>query len=438
MRTIDLLPAFVSTFINLLLAYPMFDSLWAKKQHKTVPGLLLLCSVVLFPICLWLSDGIALRLCCSLLPLLSLTLFFDAKAWQQILFCAVFFAVACVSRIMVALVSDACFTPGQTVPAYLLYHLQIVLLSKFFVYAFVAGVRIKQKCSSFRNTKKYYLLIPLFLLVSVAILVLQYYVFPDFPFEMQSLLIVVAICFTVLIVASILMFVFLDFWRESQIDKQQLDLANEIIERQINQYQALIEHHKDILKMRHDHKNFCIGMLSELEHGNTQTVMRKLQEECTLLQNTSKQSGDIIHTVLEIKTELAQKSGVTIDFVYRNQQHLSVSTIDLAVILGNALDNAIEATAALKKDATKTISVLVACKNNTIVASIKNPVPHKLDVTQLATQKNDTSHHGFGIISMRQLAAKYGGEVILDCTEDLFTASIVLNNLPPQTTPCVS
>lgn len=435
MRTIDLILTCVGTAMNLFLAYPMFDCLWAKKKHVKLPLLLLLASAVLYTLCLLAFGGSAVQPFFGLLPLLALTLRFEAKAWQRILFCTVFFAVACTSQLMVELVCDLFIPLKYIVPTYLLYSLQVTLLSKSLVFAFVAGVCIKQKSAVSAAAKKYYLLIPLFLLASVAILVLQYYVFPDFPIETQSLLIVVAICFTLLIVASILVFVFLDLLSQNQIGKQHLAAANEIISRQIAQYQALITHHKDIAKMRHDHKNFCIGMLSELEHGNVQAVIGRLREECAALQSPAERSGDIIHTVVELKSELAKRQGISVDFEYRELRQMVIPPIDLAVILGNALDNAIEATAAVKKDATKTVSVLVACKNNTIVISIKNPVGRKLDTACLTTQKPDAAHHGFGILSMQSLAAKYGGEVIFDCTENMFTVSIVLNNFPSKTEP---
>lgn len=428
MRTIDLILTCVGTAMNLFLAYPMFDCLWAKKKHGRLPLLLFLVSATLYLICLLAFGGSAVQPFFGLLPLLALTLRFEAKAWQRVLFCTVFFTVACTSQLMVELVCGLFFPLKYIVPTYLLYTLQVMLLSKFLVFAFVAGVCIKQKSAVSAAAKKYYLLIPLFLLASVAILVLQYYVFPDFPIEMQSLLIVVAICFTVLIVASILVFVFLDLLSQNQIGKQHLAAANEIISRQIAQYQALIAHHKDIAKMRHDHKNFCIGMLNELENGNAQAVIGRLREECAILQSPAERSGDIIHTVVELKSELAKRQGVSVDFEYRELRQMVIPPIDLAVILGNALDNAIEAASAVKKEATKTISVLVACKNNTIVISIKNPVDKKVNVMHLTTQKEHSSHHGFGIISMRQLAAKYGGEVLFDCTEEIFSASIILNN----------
>lgn len=428
MSWVDMSAECLDSLLNLVLAYWMFESLWAKKEQKAKSVLMMIGAVGLYLTLLTVfADATAWKFF-YLILLFALTLFFDTNTWQRILFDAIFFAITCTAEIMIELADSYFFTAEYTVPWYILHSFQVVLISKLLVFASVAGIRIKQKSSFSKAAKKYYFTVPIFLFVSIVILVLQFYIFPDFPLAMQSLLIVVLICFTVLIVANILMFAFIDLWQQNQISENKLAAADEIIDKQIDRYRALAEHHQDIIKMRHDHQNFCIGVLHELENGNTQAVVTKLKNECALLQNNKNQSGNIIHSVVEIKSEAAKKNGVRIDFESRELEHLAISSIDLAVMLGNALDNAIEATAVLGNTAKKTVRVLVALKNNTIVISIKNPIGHKIDVSRLTTQKDDPVRHGFGIISMRQLAAKYGGEVVFNCTENTFTTSIVLNN----------
>ena len=90
-------------------------------------------------------------------------------------------------------------------------------------------------------------------------------------------------------------------------------------------------------------------------------------------------------------------------------------------------DNAIEASSACG-GACREIRLLVALKNKTIVIQMKNPVTESVNVERLATNKKEPIYHGFGVISMRQLAAKYGGEVVFSCEKGIFTTSIVINN----------
>ena len=204
--------------------------------------------------------------------------------------------------------------------------------------------------------------------------------------------------------------------------------ANELIAKQIHQYETVLEHHSEIVKMRHDQKNFCIGVLAELKAGNVESVTKKLEEEYANLNSMMEKPNDIVHTLVAIKNEIAVAHGICIDFEYRDLGQLVIPAIDLAVILGNALDNAIEATANVSDHTRRTIHLLTAVKNKSIVITIKNPVDKKLDVENLRTTKEKSAMHGYGIISMKQIAEKYNGEVTFLCSDTEFTTSIFLSN----------
>lgn len=62
------------------------------------------------------------------------------------------------------------------------------------------------------------------------------------------------------------------------------------------------------------------------------------------------------------------------------------------------------------------------------VIVIKNPVEHKLDTTNLPSTKRRDGTHGYGLTSMKNIAAKYDGEVVLTCDEQTFQTTILLKN----------
>jgi sensor histidine kinase regulating citrate/malate metabolism len=107
---------------------------------------------------------------------------------------------------------------------------------------------------------------------------------------------------------------------------------------------------------------------------------------------------------------------------------VSISSIDLSIIIGNALDNAIEAASKLKEDSEKEIFVLVKHHQNNIIIVIKNRFEGEVDANCLSTTKSDQLNHGFGIPEIKQLAAKYGGVVAISCEDRTFELRIVLRN----------
>ena len=104
--------------------------------------------------------------------------------------------------------------------------------------------------------------------------------------------------------------------------------------------------------------------------------------------------------------------------------------VDFAIILGNALDNAIEASAKIANSDDRIVSISISVKNKSLIISIINPVAHDVDINHLITTKQQSNLHGFGILSMKNVASKYHGEIAFQCENKMFTTHILLMNSP--------
>jgi len=124
----------------------------------------------------------------------------------------------------------------------------------------------------------------------------------------------------------------------------------------------------------------------------------------------------------------AAKYNTKIDFTYTELRPIKILSTDLAIILGNALDNAIEACSKLNNKE-KIIQLFIQPQNETIIITVKNPVIEDIDTLNFTSTKPYSKWHGYGIISMKEIAAKYGGNIALTCTNHLFTVSAILNNI---------
>ena len=133
-----------------------------------------------------------------------------------------------------------------------------------------------------------------------------------------------------------------------------------------------------------------------------------------------------IEFILKTKAEKAAALGVKIIWECVNIQHIKISDVDLAIILGNALDNAVEAVEKIEYKGM--VEALIVLRNNLLIIKIKNPVKEYVDTNNLSSTKPDNNVHGFGIISIKQLTNKYDGEVLFTCKDNIFTTSIVMKN----------
>ena len=215
-------------------------------------------------------------------------------------------------------------------------------------------------------------------------------------------------------------------------DEKRLETAKMIISQQEKRYSDLYEKRRELRKLRHNHKNFLLGVLSELEKENYINVKNAFENELGVLNNEASSqalSGNsVFDSILSYKIAQASSHGIRFDLEFHKLSTIGFSDIDLAVLLGNALDNAIEATVKVEKD-DRVIELVARINDSQLIITIVNPVAQIVDTNTLATDKNDSFDHGFGILTMMQIAEKYDGDVIFNYNDNKFITIIYLSLL---------
>ena len=107
---------------------------------------------------------------------------------------------------------------------------------------------------------------------------------------------------------------------------------------------------------------------------------------------------------------------------------INVDLLELGVLIGNALDNAIEATENIEDSTDKTIFASIITMGGRIVVSVENPVKAEIDTKRISTAKQDKVNHGYGLKSIKTIAQKYDGDVFVSCEGNIFTTSINICN----------
>ncbi|MBD7915838.1 ATP-binding protein [Clostridium sp. Sa3CUN1] len=102
---------------------------------------------------------------------------------------------------------------------------------------------------------------------------------------------------------------------------------------------------------------------------------------------------------------------------------------DISILLGNILDNSIEAVNKLpiKK---RYISFFMEYKNKTLFITIKNKFNGRIikdnNNNNILTSKKDCNKHGLGLLSIKNIVNKYFGEFNVDIKENVFIIKILL------------
>ena len=210
-------------------------------------------------------------------------------------------------------------------------------------------------------------------------------------------------------------------------------MAHTLVQMQAKRYTVLLESRDAILKLKYDYKNYLLGVIDEMTRGNHDIALAELRSEYNHLtsQSVVSENMGIVHTVIQSKSSIAAQKGIEIEFEYKDLHHLKIPLVDLAVLLGNAVDNAVEAVDKVSASEQRRIYVSAKVKNNLLVIILRNPVSIPVDVYNLNTTKANPFMHGYGVIGMKSIAEKYAGEINFTFENLIFETYILLRNVSP-------
>jgi hypothetical protein len=182
-------------------------------------------------------------------------------------------------------------------------------------------------------------------------------------------------------------------------------------------------------KNTHDIKNFAAALSAYLEAGKIAEAKERLDEFIDKIPNPSSlDTGNMaVNALLHAKSAALQK-------IEKNSLSialpptLAIDEIDLCVLIGNAIDNALEACAQMEKAEDRYINIKIFPYNNCLSLLFENPCLEKTDKDFFATGKQQAFMHGFGLENMRALCTKYNGNISFEQAGGNFSLSILLPN----------
>lgn len=191
-------------------------------------------------------------------------------------------------------------------------------------------------------------------------------------------------------------------------DHQRLERANQLSGLREVYYQGLRQQESQVRQLRHDLRNHLTVIQGLLEKSDTQGAIDYLDQMAgsPALQGRRRFcDNETANVVLSSKAETMERMGIEMDFAVSLPRDLSVADIDLAALLGNALDNAIEG---VQNAENKKITLRCRVNKGLFMLRLENPASGEIN-PDFATTKADRSSHGFGLPGMREIAERYGG-----------------------------
>ncbi len=206
-------------------------------------------------------------------------------------------------------------------------------------------------------------------------------------------------------------------------------LLEKQIQTQINYYEDRERTYAEIRRFKHDYINHinCIrSMLKAERYGEISEYLENITDMLPAGELSFNTGNFISDAILSDKQNSVKEKNIIIEF--DGTIPTSINEADLCIILGNALDNAIEACLAL--DGGKKITIYGGFSHSYFILTISNPTEKNENHNIFPfTTKADKSEHGFGLLNIKSVVDKYNGYMKIENKDNVFTLSLTFNSI---------
>lgn len=217
-----------------------------------------------------------------------------------------------------------------------------------------------------------------------------------------------------------------------------MHILDKIIDRRIARYQGdlLATHYAEVENMyrqirgwRHDYRNHIQVLKNYVGLGDLQAVksyLDELAEDLNTVDLALKTGNKMTDVILNSKISLARSKEIRVRADAHVPVKLTTAQIDLCIILGNLIDNAIEACLQLPSRE-RMIRIYMEMKNTQLYISVTNTTAQKKQKQEnglFASTKG--SGHGYGLVRIDTIIQRYQGYIRRGSEDGAFTTEILL------------
>lgn len=203
------------------------------------------------------------------------------------------------------------------------------------------------------------------------------------------------------------------------------EYQNKIMKRQVDEVQNI---YMTMRGWRHDFHNHIQTVKAHLTLGQTETAVDYLGRLDTDLDKVNQlaDSGNVnLDAILNSKLSLALNNEILVDYKAKVPASLAVSDIDLCVLIGNLIDNAVEACEKLEPGK-RFMRLYIGVFKQQLYISVTNATGEtvrKMDEEYITAKRGN---HGHGLKRINNIVEKYQGYIKRENEPGVFATEIML------------
>ncbi len=230
-----------------------------------------------------------------------------------------------------------------------------------------------------------------------------------------------------LLYVNIVIVLYAERAKSASDQKLQAELAEHHYAMQEQYYTQLRSEQEETRAMFHDINKYMQAMRTLAAEGNVAEVnqmMAETQELFDSLTTVVDVGNSVVSVILNEYREITEDADISFTFDVSVPQNLGISAVDLYVLMGNTLDNAVEACASVPAEE-RYIRIQMRTYHNILFYQIENPFAEGYP------QRSRGKNHGYGLQNVRKCVEKHDGHMSVSQNDNKFVLSMRLNGCVP-------
>ena len=216
--------------------------------------------------------------------------------------------------------------------------------------------------------------------------------------------------------------------RREEIYKMKVESEKNLREMQYRQYQLFRDNITSINHKCHDLKHMIFALRADKDKKSQAERLKVLEDSVMIYESQMNTGNKNLDAILTNTCMLCDQKSIQWTCMANGKILNFMDAFDLYIMLGNALDNALEALEMIADPEYRFLSVNIWKKGAFAFIKIENYCEKQIIFQDglPQTTKKGGQEHGFGSISIRNVVEKYHGEIKTTLSHNIFEISIML------------
>jgi sensor histidine kinase regulating citrate/malate metabolism len=233
----------------------------------------------------------------------------------------------------------------------------------------------------------------------------------------------------IIIIGNIALWLFFMPW---YVNRKISRFQNELVDKHYAEVETM---YKKMRGWRHDYHNHIQVLKAHMEmeqYKEANQYLDILVEDLQTVDTVLRTGNVMVDAILNSKLSLIKEKEIYVDATAIVPQDIVISGVDLSVLIGNMLDNAMEACIQIPNKEDRFIRIYMDIVKKQLYISVTNSMSGKAKKNGMHYLSSKEGVHGFGLLRIDSIVSKYGGFINRQNEQDVFATEVMLPLISEQ------